>query len=70
LPDPDPGTALFACEQCSIYRGWKTEIFNERKVREREIDGERKGCYNKFIQDPDSESEPKLPEKSDLDPQH
>jgi hypothetical protein len=27
--------------------------FYERKVREREIEGERKGCYNKFIQDPD-----------------
>jgi len=27
----------------------------ERKVREREIEGERKGFYNKFIQDPDPE---------------
>jgi hypothetical protein len=29
--------------------------FYERKVREREIEGERKGCYNTFIQDPDPE---------------
>jgi len=41
--------------------------FNEKKVREREkIEGERKCCHNKFIQDPDLESdsdpefEPKL----------
>ncbi len=31
-------------------------------MREREIEGERKGSYNKFIQDP------KLSEKSDPDP--
>ena len=46
--------------------------FYERKVREREIEGERKGCYNKFIQDPDPDpdlgSDPKLSEKLDLDP--
>ncbi len=40
---------------------WMERDFNEWKVREREIEGERKGCYNKFIQDPDPESEPKLP---------
>jgi hypothetical protein len=40
--------------------------FNERKVREREVEGERKGCYKKIIQDP--ESEPKLLQKSDPDP--
>jgi hypothetical protein len=31
------------------------------KVREREIEGERKGGYKKFIQDPDPKWEPKLP---------
>jgi hypothetical protein len=35
----------------------------------REIEGERKCCYNKFIQDPDPGSDPKLCEKSDPDPE-
>jgi hypothetical protein len=39
--------------------------FYERNVREREIEGERKVFYNKFIQDPGSD--PKLSEKSDPD---
>jgi hypothetical protein len=53
--------------QCTIQ--WTEERdFNEIKVREREIVGEGKGCYNKFIQDPDPESDPKLAEKSDPDP--
>jgi len=34
----------------------------------REIEGERKGCYKKFIKDPDPGSDPKLCEKSDPDP--